>query len=145
MPYTLYVIELKRKVAKRNKFKKRNPEYANKKRCVYVGMTSKTPEQRLQEHLNKAVGKKGNKLYSTMVAKHGKEEGLLERLWRNYRAIPTKALAEAAAKRLAERLRSTRRTGTDLLNPPPHPHSNEEESQAYHPQDTRAGNGILGQ
>lgn len=63
MPYTFYVIKLKRKVAKRTKFKKRNPEYANKKCCVYVGMTSKTPEQRLQEHLTKAVGKKGDKLY----------------------------------------------------------------------------------
>ena len=105
MPYTLYVIELKRKVAKRNKFKKRNPEYANKKRCVYVGMTSKTPEQRLQEHLTRAVGKKGNKLYSTMVAKYGKQDGLVKRLYRNYQNIPTKALAEAAEERLAAKLK----------------------------------------
>ncbi len=71
MPYTLYVIELKRKVAKRNKFKKRNPEYANKKRCVYVGMTSKTPEQRLEEHLIKARNKKGHRLYNSIIAEYG--------------------------------------------------------------------------
>lgn len=105
MPYTLYVIELKRKVAKVGKFKKKNPEYANKKRCVYVGMTSKTPEQRLQEHLTRATGKKGNKLYSTLVAKYGKQDGLIERLYRNHQDIATKKLAEAAEKRLAERLR----------------------------------------
>lgn len=105
MPYTLYVIELKRKVAKLSKFKKKNPEYANKKRCVYVGMTSKTPEQRLKEHLTRAVGKKGNKLYSTLVAKYGKKDGLIERLYRNYQNIPTKALAEAAEKRRAAKLR----------------------------------------
>ena len=105
MPYTLDVIELKRKVAKVSKFKKKNPEYANKKRCVYVGMTSKTPDQRLKEHLTRAVGKKGNKLYSTLVAKYGKERGLIERLYRNYQNIPTKALAEAAEKRRAAKLR----------------------------------------
>ncbi len=105
MPYTLYVIELKRKVAELRKFKKENPDYAHAKRCVYVGMTSKSPEQRLQQHLTRAVGKKGNKLYSTMVAKYGKQEGLLERLYRNYQNIPTKALAEAAEARLAAKLK----------------------------------------
>jgi hypothetical protein len=105
MPYTLYVIELKRKVARLHKFKKKNPDYAQAKPCVYVGMTSKTPEQRLQEHLTRAVGKKGNKLFSTMVARYGKKDGLIKRLYRNYQDIPTKALAEAAEKRRAVQLR----------------------------------------
>lgn len=105
MPYTLYVIEIKRKVARVNKFKKKNPAYAQAKRCVYVGMTSKTPELRLQEHLTRAVGKKGNKLFSTMVARYGKKDGLIKRLYRNYQDLPTKRLAEEAEERLARKLR----------------------------------------
>jgi hypothetical protein len=105
MPYTLYVIELDREVFTRKKFREANPNHRPDKRCVYVGMTSKSPEQRLHEHLTRARNKKGHKLYSTVVADHGKPKGLIKRLYQNYQNIPTKLLAEAAEKRLAERLR----------------------------------------
>lgn len=106
MPYTLYVIELDPRVWELNKFRKANPSPREDKRCVYVGMSSKAPEQRLEEHLSMTRNKKGHKLYSTVVARYGKKkDGLIERLYRNYQNIPTKKLAEAAEKRLAERLR----------------------------------------
>jgi hypothetical protein len=105
MPYTLYVIELDPAVLQLKKFRDKNPDHRPDKRCVYVGMTSKTPEQRMFEHLTKARSKNGNKLYSTVVARYGKEDGLIKRLYRNHQNIPTQKLAEAAEKRLAERLR----------------------------------------
>lgn len=40
-----------------------------------------------------------------MVAKYGKQDELIERLCRNYQNIPAKALAEAAERRLAAKLR----------------------------------------
>lgn len=105
MPYTLYVIELDPAVLELKKFREKNPDHRPEKRCVYVGMTSRSPEERMEQHLTRAVSKKGFKLYSTVVAKYGLKDGLIKRLYRNYQCIPTKALAEAAEKRRAAKLR----------------------------------------
>ena len=48
MAYSIYVIELKKGVLKHKKFKEANPNYIPGKPCVYVGYTSKTPEDRYE-------------------------------------------------------------------------------------------------
>ena len=55
MPYTLYVNERDREVLTRKKFREAHPDHRPDKRCVYVGMTSKTPEQRLDANLRSII------------------------------------------------------------------------------------------
>ncbi len=39
--------------------------------CLYVGMTSKTPKQRFEQHKSGYVNKKGYKLSANIVEKYG--------------------------------------------------------------------------
>ena len=48
--YVIYVIELDSKILKKKDFLKENPNRDPSKPCVYVGMTSKTPEERFAIH-----------------------------------------------------------------------------------------------
>ena len=48
--HNIYVIELDKEVLEKKKFRDANPDYEEGKPCVYVGMTSKTPEERFQQH-----------------------------------------------------------------------------------------------
>tara|TARA_B100000029_G_scaffold438638_1_gene454665 strand:- start:415 stop:735 length:321 start_codon:yes stop_codon:yes gene_type:complete len=48
--YNIYVIELDKKVLEKNRFKEANPDYMEGSPCVYVGMTSKSPEERFKQH-----------------------------------------------------------------------------------------------
>ena len=81
-----------------------NPQLADPgKGYVYVGQTSKTPEQRLTEHLTGARSNKDINLASKVVQRFGKDL--------NYSLMPqrvylTKRQAEKAERRLAERLRA---------------------------------------
>jgi len=80
-----------------------NPHLADPgKGYVYVGQTSKTPEQRLTEHLTGARSNKDINLASKVVQRFGKDL--------NYSLMPqriylTKRQAEKAERRLAARLR----------------------------------------
>ena len=57
--YTLYVIELRKKVFTENrKFREANPQFNGVLECLYVGMTSKTPYERFDEHINGTSVKK---------------------------------------------------------------------------------------
>ena len=69
---------------------------------VYVGQTSKSPEQRLQEHLTGAVSTQGRNLASRVVKKHGVD---LNRTLMTDRIYLTQKQALKAERRLAERLR----------------------------------------
>ena len=69
--HSIYVIELHKSILKNKAFKNANPDCDESKPCVYIGMTSKTPEQRFSEHITGGRGKKGQKLYSTKVRKYG--------------------------------------------------------------------------
>jgi len=69
---------------------------------VYVGQTSKTPEDRLAEHLSGAVSNKGINLSSRVVRRFGVD---LNRQLMTQRIYLTKRQAEKAERRLAERLR----------------------------------------
>lgn len=71
--YRIYVIELSKRVYTENrKFRMANPQFNGVLECLYVGMTSKTPNERFQQHKTGYKNKKGHKLSSNIVEKYGK-------------------------------------------------------------------------
>jgi hypothetical protein len=72
MAYQVYVIELRKKVFSENwRFRSANPQYNGVLECLYVGMTSKTPSERFEQHRTAFVNKKGHKLSSYFAWKYG--------------------------------------------------------------------------
>jgi hypothetical protein len=72
MRYRVYVVELAKRVFTENaKFRNANPQFNGVLECLYVGMTSKTPAERLKQHKTGYVNKKGQKLSSNIVEKYG--------------------------------------------------------------------------
>ena len=72
MKYQVYVIELSKRVFTENaKFRLANPQFNGVLECLYVGMTSKTPKERLQQHKTGYINKKGIKLSAYIVQKYG--------------------------------------------------------------------------
>lgn len=70
--YRVYVIELSKRVFTENaKFRAANPQFNGVLECLYVGMTSKTPAERLKQHKTGYVNKKGHKLSANIVQKYG--------------------------------------------------------------------------
>lgn len=70
--YSVYVIELSKEVwVKSKKFKEANPHYKGKLECLYVGMTSNTPQERFLKHKSGYRNKKGIKISSSIVEKYG--------------------------------------------------------------------------
>ena len=70
--YSIYVVELSKKVFTENrKFREANPQFNGVLECLYVGMTSKTPKERFQQHKTGYRNKKGYKLSSSIVEKYG--------------------------------------------------------------------------
>ena len=69
--YCVYVIELNKKVLDKKKFLKENPNYIEGKPCVYVGYSSRTPEIRLNQHLNGQRNKKGYRLFNRYAYNYG--------------------------------------------------------------------------
>lgn len=71
--YTVYVIELSRKAyTEDRRFREANPQFNGALECLYVGMTSKTPQERLAQHKSGARSTKGHKLSSDIVRKYGR-------------------------------------------------------------------------
>tara|TARA_B100001093_G_scaffold23025_1_gene20428 strand:- start:108 stop:449 length:342 start_codon:yes stop_codon:yes gene_type:complete len=100
--HSIYVIELHKLILKNKAFKNANPNYDESKPCVYIGMTSKTPEQRFSEHITGGRGKKGQKLYSTKVRKYGIR--LKPRLYRSHNPMTKKEAVDFEIEK-ARRLR----------------------------------------
>lgn len=72
MPYQVYVIELSKRVFTDNaKFRAANPQFNGVLECLYVGMTSKTPKERFEQHKTGYRNKNGHKLSSNIVEKYG--------------------------------------------------------------------------
>jgi hypothetical protein len=72
MRYSVYVIELSKRVFTENsKFRAANPQFNGVLECLYVGMTSKSPQERLKQHKSGYVNKKGHKLSANIVQKYG--------------------------------------------------------------------------
>ena len=70
--YQVYVIELSKKIFTENsKFREANPQFNGVLECLYVGMTSKTPKERFQQHKTGYRNKKGYKISSNIVQKYG--------------------------------------------------------------------------
>src|SRR3569833_4422827 len=72
MRYKVYVIELSKKVFTENtKFRLANPQFNGVLECLYVGMTSKTPQERLLQHKTGYVNQKGHELSANIVQRYG--------------------------------------------------------------------------
>ncbi len=70
--YHIYVIELSKRVFTENRrFREANPQYNGVLECLYVGMTSKSPKERFEQHKTGYINKKGHKLSSSIVQKYG--------------------------------------------------------------------------
>lgn len=70
--YRVYVVELSKRVFTENaKFRAANPQFNGVLECLYVGMTSKTPKERFEQHKTSYRNKKGHKLSSNIVEKYG--------------------------------------------------------------------------
>lgn len=73
LTYQVYVIELSKRVfTENNKFRAANPQFNGVLECLYVGMTCKTPQERLKQHKTGYINKKGHKLSANIVQKYGR-------------------------------------------------------------------------
>ena len=107
MPYTVYVIELSRKVFNEStKFRVANPQFHGALECLYVGMTSKTPQERFEQHRSGYRNKKGHNLSSSIVRKYGMY--LRPGLYNHIKPMKTRAEALKAEEQLALELRRKR-------------------------------------
>ena len=72
MGYCVYVIELSKRVFTENaRFREANPQFNGVLECLYVGMTSKTPAERLAQHKTGYRNQKGIKLSAYIPHKYG--------------------------------------------------------------------------
>ncbi|CAG5086598.1 GIY-YIG nuclease family protein [Parvicella tangerina] len=104
MPYHIYVIELSKKVFNENyRFRNANPQFNGVLQCLYVGMTSKSPKERFEQHKNGYRNKKGYKLSSYFVEKYGLY--LRPSLYNHITPISTREEALKVEKELTLKLR----------------------------------------
>jgi hypothetical protein len=100
MRYRVYVVELSKKVFTENRrFREANPQFNGVLECLYVGMTSKTPQERFIQHRTGYVNKKGHKLSANIVQRYGRY--LRPSL---YDHINLKAMTRAEALLMEEKL-----------------------------------------
>lgn len=105
--YRIYVIELRKKVFTENtRFRGANPQFNGVLECLYVGMTSKTPKERFEQHKTGYRNKKGHNLSSSIVKKYGSY--LRPNLYNHINPIYTKADALKMEETLALELRRKR-------------------------------------
>ena len=72
LSHNLYVIELSKKIWTDSwKFRKANPHYMGVAGCLYVGITSHSPQERFKKHKTGYRNKKGIKISSSIVEKYG--------------------------------------------------------------------------
>lgn len=71
--YRVYVIELSRRVyTEDRRFREANPQFNGVLECLYVGMTSRTPQERFQQHKTGYRNAKGHDLSSAIVRRYGR-------------------------------------------------------------------------
>jgi len=105
--YTVYVIELSKKVYTENrKFREANPQFNGVLQCLYVGMTSKTPKERFEQHRSGYRHKKGYKISSNIVEKYGLY--LRGSLYQHITPVSTREAALKLEEKLALELRRKR-------------------------------------
>ncbi|MGB5188559.1 ribose-5-phosphate isomerase [Robiginitalea sp.] len=102
--YRVYVIELSKRVFTENrKFREANPQFNGVLQCLYVGMTSKTPKVRFEQHKSGYVSKKGHNISSGIVHKYGMY--LRPSLYNHILPLSTREEALDMERRLALELR----------------------------------------
>ena len=70
--YSVYVVELSKKVwTDSAKFRAANPQFNGVLECLYVGMTSRSPKERFEQHKSGYISKRGHKISSKIVEKYG--------------------------------------------------------------------------
>ena len=105
--YHIYVIELSKKVfTEHRRFREANPQFNGVLECLYVGMTSKTPKERFEQHKLGYINKKGHNLSASIVKKYGSY--LRPSLYNHIRPLNTRADALQMEKTLALELRRKR-------------------------------------
>ena len=105
--YRVYVIELHKRVFTENtKFRTANPQFNGVLECLYVGMTSKTPKERFEQHKTDFINKKGHKLAAKIVYKYGSY--LRPSLYNHIAPMNTRAEALQMEEKLALELRKKR-------------------------------------
>jgi hypothetical protein len=105
--YSIYVIELSKRVYTENtKFRAANPQFNGVLECLYVGMTSKTPKERFEQHKSSYRTKKGHKISSKIVEKYGLY--LRPSLYNHIDAFLTRKEALIAEEQIALELRRER-------------------------------------
>ena len=107
MKYSVYVIELSKKVfTEHAKFRHANPQFNGVLECLYVGMTSKTPKERFEQHKTGYRSKRGHKISSNIVEKYGLY--LRPSLYNHIAPMATRAEALKMEEQLAKELRRKR-------------------------------------
>jgi predicted GIY-YIG superfamily endonuclease len=100
LKYSVYVIELSKRVFTENaRFRAANPQFNGVLECLYVGMTSKTPKERFEQHKNGYINKKGINLSAYLPHKYGRY--LRPSL---YEHINAKAMSRQEALKMEEKL-----------------------------------------
>lgn len=107
MAYRVYVVELSKRVyTEHRKFREANPQFNGVLQCLYVGMTSKSPRERFEQHKKGSLSRKGHNLSSSIVRKYGMY--LRPSLYNHIEPLPTRAEALKMEKALALELRRKR-------------------------------------
>ena len=102
--YQVYVIELNKKVFTENrKFREANPQFNGILECLYVGMSSKTPQERFKQHKTGYRSKKGIKISANVVEKYGLY--LRPSLFNHLEPVKSRAKALELEEQLALELR----------------------------------------
>lgn len=107
LKYQVYVIELSKRVFTENaRFRAANPQFNGVLECLYVGMTSKTPKERFDQHKAGYRNKKGHKLSSNIVQKYGTY--LRPNLYNHIEPMSTRSEALKMEEKLSLALRRKR-------------------------------------
>ncbi len=107
LKYRVYVVELSKRIFTENaKFRAANPQFNGVLECLYVGMTSKEPKERFEQHKKGYRSKKGHKLSSNIVQKYGTY--LRPNLYNHIKPMPTRSEAQKMEEKLALELRRKR-------------------------------------
>lgn len=105
--YQLYVIELRKVVFTENrKFREANPQFNGVLECLYVGMSSKHPKVRFEQHKQRLLSKKGIDISSEIVRKYGFY--LRPSLYAHLPKFTSTSEALEAEQKLAAKLKSQR-------------------------------------
>ena len=105
--YWVYVVELSKGVCTEHaRFRAANPQFNGVLQCLYVGMTSKTPKERFNQHKTGHISKKGHNISSKIVHKYGLY--LRPSLYNHIGPLPSREAALKMEETLALELRRQR-------------------------------------